>query len=231
MCHCIEGHVNNIIGRVGSYGHGYILSTPHLDGRGGHEQLERVQHHVDLLQPADCPGRKPPKWAVKRPPCPYKALYKTNLLCETLQARNRPGRARTVRLLVEARTAEVEGRHRRAVVRARRHGRGPDASEPRGARRTGQRGGARVARRAELAWGITPAQPGGAVGGRLPFDRVHIQWEVGRNPKESSGQGAGRPPEPPELAALALARDARRSEPARQAAAQGHAGHGDAVCE
>jgi hypothetical protein len=45
----------------------------------------------------DCPVHKPPFWAVKRPARPYKnAPYATDSLWSTLQALNRPGRARTV---------------------------------------------------------------------------------------------------------------------------------------
>jgi hypothetical protein len=45
-----------------------------------------------------CPGRKPPKWAVKRPARPYKMdLYGKRY--GTLKLLNRPGRARTAREL------------------------------------------------------------------------------------------------------------------------------------
>jgi hypothetical protein len=78
--------------------------NPHLAGR-----LQRAHGYPPLLSradeiaaehEADCPGRKPPFWAVKHPARPYKS----DSLWETPRPLKRPGRARTV------------GRHRELVL-------------------------------------------------------------------------------------------------------------------
>ena len=56
-----------------------------------------VHDHAERELVADCPGRKPPFWAVKKcPALPYKGDIQNDLLRGTLRVLNRPGRARTV---------------------------------------------------------------------------------------------------------------------------------------
>ena len=67
---------------------GDSASEPYLRGAAA----ARVVHAVERV----CPGRKPPKTAVKGPASPYKSVTENYLLWKTVRALNRAGRARTV---------------------------------------------------------------------------------------------------------------------------------------